>query len=131
MKELMLAPRLESVGEATAFVEEALLECGCPMKIIMKMNIVADELFSNIARYSGASETRVLCGVEKGSAVLRLSDDGKPYDPTAQREPDTALSAEARGVGGLGIHMVKKLMDTVEYSYIEGKNTLTVRKSIS
>ena len=55
-------------------------------------------------------------------------DDGTPYDPTAQPEPDVTLSAEEREIGGLGIFMVKKSMDRVSYAYEDGKNVLTLEK---
>ena len=61
-------------------------------------------------------------------ARLRFLDDGRPYDPTGKADPDTTLSAEERGVGGLGIFMVKKTMDEVTYEYIDGRNVLTVVK---
>ena len=69
------------------------------------------------------------CEVEAGRAVLRFTDNGRPYDPTQQADPDTTLGAEEREIGGLGIFMVKKTMDRITYAYADGMNVLTIEKS--
>ena len=70
------------------------------------------------------------CSLKDGKATLRFSDNGRPYDPTEKPDPDTTQSAEEREVGGLGIFMVKKLMDEVTYEYADGSNILTLVKSL-
>lgn len=57
-------------------------------------------------------------------------DNGKPYNPLEKEDPDVTLSAEERGIGGLGIFMVKKSMDSLDYEYQDGKNILTIKKSL-
>ena len=69
------------------------------------------------------------CEAEEGRAGLRFTDNGRPYDPTQQSDPDTTLGAEEREIGGLGIFMVKKTMDRIAYSYTDGMNVLTIEKS--
>ena len=66
------------------------------------------------------------CALSEGKATLRFSDNGRPYDPTEKPDPDTTLSAEDRDIGGLGIFMVKKIMDEVSYEYTDGLNILTL-----
>ena len=78
---------------------------------------------------SGATSPTVGCEVEAGRAVLRFTDNGRPYDPTQQADPDTTLGAEEREIGGLGIFMVKKTMDRITYAYADGMNVLTIEKS--
>ncbi|MCI2055609.1 MAG: ATP-binding protein [Oscillibacter sp.] len=128
MKRLKLAPSLDAIDSVTAFVEQELEAADVPMKVIMQMNIAVDEIFSNIARYSGATDATVGVGVSDGVATLRFADNGSPYDPTQKADPNIALSAEERDVGGLGIFMVKKSMDSVEYEYHDGLNILTLKK---
>ena len=99
------------------------------LKVIAQVNVAIDEIVSNIARYSGATSATVGCEVEAGRAVLRFTDNGRPYDPTQQADPDTTLGAEEREIGGLGIFMVKKTMDRIAYTYADGMNVLTVEKS--
>ena len=57
---------------------------------------------------------------------LRFTDDGKPYDPTAAPEPDTTLTADERKIGGLGLHMVRKMTTSMTYQYSGAKNSLTL-----
>ena len=125
---LCIPPELESIPQVCGFLERTLEEQGAPMKVITQVNIAADEIFSNIARYSGASAAQVDCEVTSHRAVIRFLDDGTPYDPTAQKEPDITLSSEERKVGGLGIFMVKKSMDRLSYEYMNGRNVLTIEK---
>ena len=125
---LQAPPELESIPQVCEFLEGVLQDQGAPIKAVTQVNIAADEIFSNIARYSGATAAWVDCEAGEGRAVIRFRDNGRPYDPTAQPEPDTTLSAEEREIGGLGIFMVKKTMDRVSYEYAEGQNVLTIEK---
>lgn len=126
---LELRPELDELERVTAFVEDTLRADGVDEKTVVKMNIAVDEIFSNIARYSGADRARVECAVTAARVTVRFVDNGRPYDPTQQAEPDVTLSAEERGIGGLGILMVKKSMDGVEYAYENGRNILTLWKN--
>ncbi len=128
MKKLKLSPTPESMEQVLAFVEQELEAAGIPRKVIAQMNIAVDEIFSNIARYSGASEATVGVTVEEERLILRFADNGCPYDPRKRPDPDTNLSAEERDIGGLGFYIVKKSMDTVEYEYQDGFNILTLTK---
>ena len=101
-----------------------------PDKAKHKLLVAADEIFANIVRYSGATRwslSVVLTHHPEGVRLI-MSDDGKPFDPLAQRDPDTTLSAAERNVGGLGILIVKKTMSPVTYRRRNGKNILTIGK---
>ena len=126
---LHIAPTLENVGAVCDFLEQTLSAHDASMKVVTQVNIATDELFANIAQYSGATQASVSCVVEGNRATIRFVDDGTPYDPTQAKEPDISLSAEEREIGGLGILMVKKTMDAVRYEYADGKNVLTIEKS--
>ena len=125
---IRIAPELEGISQVCEFLEQMLENQGAPMKVITQASIAADEILSNIARNSGAAAVQVDCAVTEGRTVIRFMDDDNPYDPTTQPEPDTTLSAEEREIGGLGIFMVKKIMDRVSYEYADGQNILTVEK---
>ena len=129
MKKRSVEPRLECIGTVSDFFEQELTAHQAPQKVIAQVNVAIDEIFSNIARYSGATSATVGCEVEEGRAVLRFTDNGRPYDPTQQSDPDTTLGAEEREIGGLGIFMVKKTMDRIAYAYADGMNVLTIEKS--
>ena len=128
MKRISIAPSLESIDKVTAFLEQCLKNQGAPVKAISQINIAADEIFSNIARYSGATTVSVGCETKNNQAIVRFADNGRPYDPTEKADPDITLSAEQRDIGGLGIFMVKKTMDEIVYEYEDGFNILTIKK---
>lgn len=130
MREKTIIPSLENMGEATEFFENFMMEIDAPMKATMQVNVAVDEVLSNIIQYSGATSVTLKCLLEDGEVKLIFSDDGRKYDPTDKEDPDITLSADERDIGGLGIFMVKKTMDRVFYEYKNGKNVLTIVKSI-
>ena len=133
MKEMTIAARLENIEPVTAFVDAFLEEIDCPLKTQTKIDIVIDEIFSNIARYAyPEGEGTVTIGIENKdeAVVIVFEDSGIPYDPLSASAPDLSLSADDRPIGGLGIHMVKKMMDVLSYRYENGKNILTLQQKL-
>lgn len=135
MKELTVDATIENIPAVTDFVNEQLEAHGCPMKARTQIDIAIDELFGNIAHYAyaprvGPATVRVELAEEPPRAVITFIDSGVPYDPLKNEDPDTALSAEERGSGGLGVYMVKKSMDAVEYEYRDGRNVLKITKKL-
>ena len=135
MKELTVEAVVENIPLATEFVNRQLEAFQCPVKARMQIDIAIDELFGNIALYAyhpeaGSVTVRVEVTEEPLAVIIAFIDNGKPYDPLANQNPDTALSAEEREIGGLGIYMVKKSMDEGSYHYKDGQNILTIKKNI-
>ncbi len=95
-------------------------------KISGKVSIVIDEISSNIINYSNASLAEINYTIENGKLDLLFSDNGIPYNPLDAEAPDITLSAEERGIGGLGIFMVRKMAESVDYKYENGKNILNI-----
>ena len=101
-----------------------------------KLDVAVEEIFVNIARYAyPPGETGwvlVRCRVEEDPSrvVVQFLDRGVPFDPLAKKDADTTLSAEERGIGGLGILMVKRSMDQVDYARQDGENILTLTKHL-
>lgn len=126
--ELTIPASAENVAAAAAFVEDRLCEGGCPFETLAEINIAVDELLSNIVNYSGASVMIVGCKVAEGAASVYIEDDGTPYDPLKTQEPDTSLADDERAIGGLGILLVKKTMDSTLYEHRGGRNVLTIKK---
>ena len=124
--EISLTPDAESVKTVAEFLDTTLEAWEIPMKVVSKLQIVADEIYSNIVRYSQAKNAKVTA-VQNGTVLsLRFEDDGKPYDPTTAAEPDITASAEEREIGGLGIFVVRNMMDSMDYRYKDGHNVLTL-----
>lgn len=124
--EISLTPDADSVKTVAEFLDTTLEAWEIPMKVVSKLQIVADEIYSNIVRYSQAKNAKVTA-VQNGTVLsLRFEDDGKPYDPTTAAEPDITASAEEREIGGLGIFIVRNMMDSMDYKYKDGHNVLTL-----
>ena len=135
MKELTIDATIENLPAVTDFVDEQLDELGCPMKAKMQIDIAIDELFSNIAQYAynpetGPATVQVEVLDEPPSVVITFIDNGTPYDPLSNADPDVSLGVEERAIGGLGIYMVKKTMDAIDYVYKDGRNILRIKKHI-
>ena len=135
MKELTIEATPENVDTVIEFVDAQLEEYGCGMKEQMAIDVAIDELFANIAHYAYNPETgyatvQVDVLNDPLSVEVTFIDNGKQYDPLAKDDPDTTLSVEDRPIGGMGILIVKKSMDAVNYEYKDGKNILTIKKNI-
>lgn len=135
MKEITVDATIDNVQTITDFVDERLEEMNCPVKAQMQIDIVIDELCSNVARYAYSDKTgKVTVSVDTVDKPMKVwltfTDEGVPYNPLAKEDPDITLSAEERKLGGLGIYMVKKMMDEFRYEYKDGKNIVTVCKVI-
>lgn len=98
-------------------------------RLLAALNTLAGVDSQTVCRRVKADRARLECAVTPVRVTVRFVDNGKPYDPTQQAEPDVTLSAEERGIGGLGILMVKKSMGGVEYTYENGQNILTLWKN--
>ncbi len=135
MKELTIDATVENIQKVTSFVDEQLESLNCPVKAQMQIDIAIDELFGNIAHYAynpevGPATVRVDVLQAPLSVVVTFIDNGVAYDPLAREDPDVALTAEEREIGGLGIYMVKKSMDEISYEYKDGQNILRIKKEI-
>ena len=135
MAELNIEARTENLEKVLAFIGEILDEYNCSLKVRTQLDIAVEELFVNIAHYAyhsgvGAATVRVEVQEDPLQVSVTFIDNGVPYDPLARADPDVTLSAEERKIGGLGIYMVKKSMDMVDYDYKDGKNILTIQKKL-
>ncbi len=133
MRELTLEAKIENVPTVLELVDEELEAYGCPMKEKLHIDIAVDEMFSNIALYAyrpgeGLATVRMEITEDPSAAVITFFDQGVPYDPLKKPDPDVTLSAEERQIGGLGIYMVKKSMDSMTYEYKDGQNILRIEK---
>lgn len=131
--ELTLEATIANIDVVTDFINEKLDEMDCPMKAQLQIDVAIDELFGNIAHYAYEPEVGIatIC-IEKLDApsgvTITFIDGGKPYNPLQKDDPDVTLLVDERKVGGLGIYMVKKTMDGMEYEYRDQKNILKITK---
>ena len=131
MNELIIEAKLENMDKVLDFVNKQIKDCS--MKIQNHIRIAVDEIFSNIARYAYQPEaggTAVRVAVDD-DITIEFEDSGIAYDPLSAEEPDITLRAEEREIGGLGLFMVKNLMDSVNYRRVGNKNILTIKKRLT
>lgn len=137
MLELKVKAQMENLYLVQDKLEVWLNENKCSIKTIMQINIAAEEVFANIVHYaynSLAGDVIIKCEIIERDAekVISISflDSGRKYNPLENKEPDINLSSEEREIGGLGILMVKRIMDNVDYYYRDNFNVLTIQKNI-
>ena len=130
---LKIPATLEGMDEVLAFVSSVLDVHGCTLQARTQLRMAIEELYVNVAHYAYPSRdgwAEIRGSVENGVATFRIIDGGTPFDPLAKPDPDILLSGEERGIGGLGIYMVKNMVDEVKYDYRDGCNCLTLRKQL-
>ena len=98
-------------------------------------NLAIEELVTNCIKYGYDDSAEHIIEIElkllAGELVLAVTDDGHPFNPIESPEPDTNLPAEDRPIGGLGIHLLRKMSDHMDYVRTDGRNRLTLRKSLA
>ena len=133
-KTITLPNKLEELSRLNAFVDEICEEHGCDMDMTMRMNLAMEEAVVNVIDYAypiGTEGEITIHLMSDGSSIrFQIIDEGVAFDPTAKEKADTSLSAEDRQIGGLGILLVRELMDTINYERENGQNVLTLIKNL-
>lgn len=133
-RSITLSNNIDEVPQLAEFVDEFCETIGVDMSIAMSLNLALEEAVVNVMEYAYPAGTKGNVNIEAKANDQRLkfviTDWGTPFDPTAKTEVDTTLSAEERPIGGLGIHLVRQIMDSINYERTDGKNVLTLRKKL-
>ena len=136
-KSIRIRNDIQALPSVSDFLEEVGDEMGLPPTLLMSLNLVVEEAVSNVIFYAYEKGTEVMDAVRLSverlgeDLIVCVEDHGSAFDPTAQQDPDITLCAEERPVGGLGIFLIKKLMDEVSYERREGKNLFIMKKRIT
>jgi serine/threonine-protein kinase RsbW len=129
-----LKNRLSELERASRFVEEVGKRCGLPAKAIFETNLALDEVLTNLISYAyedaGEHDIVVRLKVYGEEIALEVEDDGRPFNPLEVTPPRLDVPVDQRPVGGLGIHLVRKVMDGLEYKRHGGKNLLVMKKRV-
>lgn len=132
---LKLEARPEALERITSALEELGEQEDWPPKLMFRVNLVLEELGLNVMTHgqrAGARELEVIVTSEPDTVTMEIVDDGPPFDPLRDAPlPDPEAPLDERPVGGLGIHLVREMMDEVRYRYEDGKNRLTLVTAIS
>ncbi len=133
-KSIILANDISEIGKLNEFIEEIGNELSLSPEVVFNLNLVLEEAVVNIINYAYPKEEHqfiyLSAKLHEGSIVLVLTDTGKEFDPTMAPEADITLSADEREIGGLGIFLIRQIMNEVKYERIEGKNVLTLEKKL-
>ena len=132
---LTLHNDVQEVPLLARFIDTISEENAMDMEMSKNINLAVEEAVVNVMNYAypkgTVGEVRIDASVTDGLLTLLISDSGTPFDPTVKKDPDINLPAEKRVIGGLGILLVRQIMDTVTYQHTDGKNVLTLVKKIN
>jgi anti-sigma regulatory factor (Ser/Thr protein kinase) len=136
MKELTVQAKTDNLDFVLNFILEEIGKHDVSLKVQRQIIIAVEEIYTNIANYAyhpedGEATVLISIGENPLIVTLQFHDKGKPYNPLENLAPDISCSVEERPIGGLGILIVKNCMDHIEYEYKDGKNILTIKKSLT
>lgn len=133
-KVLLISNNIQELSRVACFVEELGEEWALGNSLVFSLNLVLEEALSNTILYgfddSADHTIEIFFSKDESSVSIIVQDDGIEYDPTLREDPDITLSAEERPVGGLGVFLIKKIMDSVHYERLNNKNNLILIKNI-
>ena len=135
MKELIeIENRVEDLAVLAGKIDEVAEKWSLSMPLTMNINLVLEEAVSNVIFYAFNDPDKHLIQIslslENKTLTLEIVDDGISFNPLSRLEPDVSLPVEERPIGGLGILLIKKMMDQVSYTRVNNQNRLTLLKNI-
>jgi serine/threonine-protein kinase RsbW len=133
-EKIVITNQIEEIGVLAARIEALSNVWELPVSMTMNLNLVLEEAVTNIIFYAfpqgGLHSIEIALSVYEQELTITIMDDGIPFDPTLKAEPDTNLPVDQRPIGGLGIFLIRKIMDNVSYNRQENKNILTLKKKL-
>ena len=133
-KILVIENDISEISKLAVFIDELGEEMNLTPELIFNLNLVLEEAVSNVILYAYGEEKHkeisLMANMSDGNLVFVLTDSGKEFDPTKVPDADITLSAEEREIGGLGIYLIRQIMNKVEYQRIDKRNVLTMRKQL-
>ena len=134
-KKLVIKNDISEISKLATFIGELSEELDFTPELNFNLNLVLEEAISNVILYAYGKEEQkeisLVAYLSDNNLVFVLTDSGMEFDPTKVPDADVTLSAEEREIGGLGIYLIRQIMNTVEYQRIDGKNVLTMRKEMN
>lgn len=133
MNELTVKREIESLALIVKLIDDFVKLYELDEQTGYLLNLTAEELFTNMVKYSseGTGDINIILSFEKNKVMMKFKDHGvDEFDVTKARQPDFDASLEDKRIGGLGIHLVKEMMDKVEYEYKDRTSIITVFKKV-
>ncbi|MBR5393198.1 MAG: ATP-binding protein [Prevotella sp.] len=133
-KEIRIINKISELQKVAQFIEEIGEELGLSTELQMNLNLVLEEMVTNVIFYAYPedveAEIELVVKSDGRELTFTLSDQGREFDPTMREETDLNVNPAVRDLGGMGIFIVKNIMNKVSYQRLEGKNLLTMTKGI-
>ena len=133
-KHFVIENRIEELTSLAEKIDEMAEDWELSQAIAMNINLVIEEAVSNIIFYAfndnNKHEIDITVKFDDKVLTIEITDNGKPFNPLLQQQPDINLPAEERPVGGLGIFLISQIMDEKKYTRRKNQNILTLNKSI-
>ena len=133
MEILRIPAEVSTLDEVNVFLDRQMEACGCPEMAQFQIRLAVEEVFVNISSYAylpetGMAEIRFDCLEDPRRIEICFVDNGTPFDPLSKEDSDTSENAIIQREGGMGILLVKNMMDEVRYVYEDQQNKLTIVK---
>ena len=132
---LTLTNNLQELDRLEPFLEGFFDQNNLDPTLLPSVNLALEEALVNVIMYAypegKQGEMTLVAAVRDNAICMEISDMGVPFNPLQQKEADLDVSLEERQIGGLGIHLIKEIMDEVEYAYQDGRNVLKMRKKLA
>ena len=131
MTERTFTRDVDNLGEIYRFAEDQMLAGDIDDSVRFPIHLALEELFLNLVTYNPGARKDILVGVEianKGVTVTITDHDAAEFDVTKQRGVDTSASLTERKPGGLGLHLIQHMVDTLEYDYRDGRSKIRFSK---
>ena len=121
----------DALGDIYAFADQVMTQAGVPNTVRFPVHLAMEELFTNMVKYCPGNTNDIVLGIETvdGSVTVTLTDvDVDEFDVTAARNVDTSKPLDGRVPGGLGLHLVQQMVDSLEYQYRDRQSTVKFTK---
>lgn len=133
-KHFVVENQIEELSVLAKKIEGLAEEWELSQALAMNINLVIEEVLTNVTFYAftdnGKHEIKITISLKNKILTIKITDEGIPFNPLEQQQPDINLPAEDRPVGGLGIFLISQIMDEMHYARLKNKNILTLNKRI-
>jgi serine/threonine-protein kinase RsbW len=133
-RSIVILAKLDEIPRVSIAIEEAMRACAFPEEAILDLQLAVEEALANTILHGyrdTSGEVSIAIQATQEAVQVRIEDHAPPFDPLSLLEPERGSDLARRRIGGLGVYLMRQVVDEVRYQYIEGKNVLTLTKRTS
>ena len=134
VRSIVIQAKLEEIPNVSIAIEETMRACAVPEEAILDLQLAVEEALANTILHGyrdTTGEVSIAILATQEAVQVRIEDHAPPFDPLSLPEPERGSDLARRRIGGLGVYLMRQVVDEVRYQYIEGKNVLTLTKRTS